>query len=56
MQLKKGNMRDHCADGNTLYPDLISINPGCNTARCYHWRKLGKEYKGPFCIISFNGM
>lgn len=25
-------------------------------AICYHWRKLSKEYKGPFSIISYKCM
>ena len=23
----------------------------CSFARCYHWGKMGKVYKRPFCII-----
>lgn len=48
-----------CGDGTVLYLESIIVSIPCLTLycsfeRCYHWKKLCKQYTGP--IISHNYM
>lgn len=48
-------------DGNVLYLECIDVSILVvilyySFARYYHWKKLGKGYKKPLCIVSYNCM
>ena len=48
-----------CVSGEIISVDWTSVNflillLHCNHARCYHWRKLSKEYTRPPCAILSN--
>lgn len=39
-----------------IHLSILAAILSCSYARCYPWRKLGEEYTGSLCLISYDCM